>query len=706
MAEDNQIQTPNGWLQWVAEVRSLPFVEGEVELKPGKEWHLLSLSIRVDLPANGPMWDIREVEPIMIMLRNGFPSVTPMVVPIREDFPLLPHFVRRPGQPFGCLCLTRQNTADWWDGKTLVDVALAAYRWLLDAAAGELVKSDDPFEPLIVDGGNPVVEVNFEEARTEACKHGGVWDTTARQIAIPDLVAVRLVIGPGDVPTRLWYQTTPQATPWIDVPVDLDGVLSLATIAGFEAQKVRYWIEKGEDGSNRVLAVFGVKRPKLVMGQADPEEWVAFDFHRKSKAKEWTVTSHLVLKRFDQELARQVSGLADNRKARKILVIGAGAFGSSVSESLVRSGYATLAIVDNDFLRPHNLARHTLTGHEIGHAKALAVAERLNGMFADEQVAVGMIKNVLDLSDDDLKSLLDGVACILDCSASVAVQHRIAAMKGRQVPLVSAFQILGGQGTIVLVEDSEGRGRSDAIEAAMMMIERRDPIVGGWLTEKTDPLALGGGCSSGSARIPDTRVKIGAAWVADAVLRWLSMDEWPAKPMYGIQKNSTAPNPVTTTEWKQVEIEPIAETVGGWRAFVLTSVIDELKRFALEAGTTETGGILVGRVNRQSKMFYVCDAWPAPPDSKRYAVGFTRGRRKLATRLAMLEADSGDNLTYVGEWHAHPSLSGARMSARDSTTAKEMAERLSRDRIPALCVITDRNCHDVHVVEQVADGEQ
>lgn len=239
----------------------------------------------------------------------------------------------------------------------------------------------------------------------------------------------------------------------------------------------------------------------------------------------------------------------------------------------------------------------------------------------------------------------------------------------------------------------------------MMTRERRDPIVSGWLAEKTDPLALGGGCRSGSARIPDTRVKIGAAWVADAVLRWIAPGEWPARPMYGIQKISAAPNPEIATEWKHVGIEPVADAAGGWNAFVLTSVIDDLNRLAQEAGAVETGGILVGRVNRQTKVFYVCEAWPAPPDSERSAVGFTRGRGKLANRLAMLENGSAENLTYVGEWHAHPRVSGAGMSARDSTTAREMAEKLSRDRVPALCVITDRTRHDVHVVEQLVDGE-
>ncbi|SPD74278.1 hypothetical protein PITCH_A2200006 [uncultured Desulfobacterium sp.] len=591
-------------IQEINELRQLPYVYDDDSFSFDRKngYIYVSLSIRVDLPAKGPVNDVRTIEPVIIVLPPDFPKNYPRVFLKRDDFPPVHHLTRRPGDFWGEICLTRQPAPDWWHGKTLGNAVLAAYKWLTDAAAGELVKKDDPFEPLIVDGRNPVVEVDFDIARKEARKNGGVWDTSAHQIIVPNLAEVRFIIGSGDVPTRLWYQAHLQATPWSVVPVDLDGVLELASTIGLKKEKVRYWIEKGGTKSNRVLTVFGVKRPKLVLGQAGTEEWVAFDFHRENQRDKWTVTSHLVLRRFDQDFARSLSGFGHIREQKKVLVLGAGAFGSTICELLARSGMVDLTIIDNDTLRPYNLARHTLTGKEIGQPKAIAVADRLNSVFVTKNVAFGIFKNFLDLSDEEIREQLNGVECILDLSASVAVQNRIALIPDRQIPLVSAFQILSGKGTMALVEDFNIRGRADIIEAAMMMREREDPVIAGWLTEKIEPLAIGGGCSSGSARIPDALVKIGAAWVANAVLYWLSSKEWPLKPMYGIQRNSFDPNPIIETEWKQVETEPIAKTIAGWSAFVLTSVINDLNRFAQNAGTAETGGILVGRVNRQSKV--------------------------------------------------------------------------------------------------------
>ncbi len=317
--ESTQSRIPGEFVRSVAALQSLPYVMGDVEFDD--KHRVVFLNIHVDIPSKGPVFDVHEMEPVAILLPDDFPCGAPCIVPMRHDFPPVPHLVRGPGKRFGTICLTRQSTADWWHGKTLEDAVLAAYRWLTDAAAGELVKSDDPFEPLVVDGSNPVVEVDFDAARKEACRHGGVWDTRAREIAVPHLTAVRFVIGPGNVPTRLWYQTDTQATPWIETPVGIDGVLRLAAVVGLDSRKVQYWIEKGGKRHNRVLTVFGVRRPKQVMGQVDSEEWVAFDFHRQNRDKEWTVTSHLVLRRFDQDLARQVSGFGEVCEPRKVLVV-------------------------------------------------------------------------------------------------------------------------------------------------------------------------------------------------------------------------------------------------------------------------------------------------------------------------------------------------------------------------------------------------
>jgi hypothetical protein len=69
----------------------------------------------------------------------------------------------------------------------------------------------------------------------------------------------------------------------------------------------------------------------------------------------------------------------------------------------------------------------------------------------------------------------------------------------------------------------------------------------------------------------------------------------------------------------------------------------------------------------------------------------------------MLEKDTNEYLSYVGEWHSHPPYTGSALSSVDSQTAKRMAAELSNDRIPAVCLITDTQNWDTHVVENKID---
>lgn len=71
---------------------------------------------------------------------------------------------------------------------------------------------------------------------------------------------------------------------------------------------------------------------------------------------------------------RASSGL---RHAR-IVMIGAGALGSTLAELLVREGAESLTLIDKDGVEAGNLVRHTLSMEDVGARKAPAVAQRLN----------------------------------------------------------------------------------------------------------------------------------------------------------------------------------------------------------------------------------------------------------------------------------------------------------------------------------------
>jgi len=67
----------------------------------------------------------------------------------------------------------------------------------------------------------------------------------------------------------------------------------------------------------------------------------------------------------------------------RIAAIGLGALGSQVVTNLVRSGFGVWMGIDEDFVLPHNAARHELTQWEVGLPKVHCVQSRLNAILDD-----------------------------------------------------------------------------------------------------------------------------------------------------------------------------------------------------------------------------------------------------------------------------------------------------------------------------------
>jgi hypothetical protein len=95
---------------------------------------------------------------------------------------------------------------------------------------------------------------------------------------------------------------------------------------------------------------------------------------------------------FNRELAASVAGHAGPDHRRAVLV-GAGSIGAQLAVSLAREGRFIWTVVDDDYLLPHNLARHALFSGEVGAPKAFALARTLGGLLNEN--FVGLQTNVI-----------------------------------------------------------------------------------------------------------------------------------------------------------------------------------------------------------------------------------------------------------------------------------------------------------------------
>jgi len=117
-----------------------------------------------------------------------------------------------------------------------------------------------------------------------------------------------------------------------------------------------------------------------------------------------------------QELFSPIGNIGQEKfKNKHVLIIGAGALGSSSAEMLVRSGIGTITIVDRDYVEYSNLQRQQLyTEEDVERRlpKAVAAQRRLQQVNTDVNIK-GIIS---DVSIDELETLIVGVDVIVDAT--------------------------------------------------------------------------------------------------------------------------------------------------------------------------------------------------------------------------------------------------------------------------------------------------
>ena len=106
------------------------------------------------------------------------------------------------------------------------------------------------------------------------------------------------------------------------------------------------------------------------------------------------------------------SGLTQKR----ILLIGAGALGSTLAEILVRGGCNYITIIDADQLIAGNLARHTLTINDLDQYKSDAIATRLN--LANPQAKITAICGEFPPQKTVEKETCNESDVIIDCTGN------------------------------------------------------------------------------------------------------------------------------------------------------------------------------------------------------------------------------------------------------------------------------------------------
>lgn len=122
------------------------------------------------------------------------------------------------------------------------------------------------------------------------------------------------------------------------------------------------------------------------------------------------------------------------------------------------------------------------------------------------------------------------------------------------------------------------------------------------------------------------------------------------------------------------------------------SVRGALDRYCRDAGSVETGGILIGRYSDDLALAIVRDATPPPTDSKRGRSWFVRGVSGLSEMLGK-RWRARERTFYIGEWHFHPA-SHVEPSGEDFAQMLEISRARNYDCKEPLLLIFGASRHE------------
>lgn len=670
---------------------------------------LLILELDIPLGQRPKVNDIRSTEVVAIAYVEGWP---PNVYPLRDDFPDdVPHFnLAWTGRPRS-LCLFDLAQEELLRLLTPHVLLERTRFWMVETAYGRLHGEDQPLDPLFGSSGQPVVlpptnlaagstiagfrrsdapgaPVILKEAgpaRAEGADPSkdiaGLVITSpplphGRIRAVPrtigELVDIFAEVGADLLPVlqgqlRSWYDDADKrasfeipllmviATPIERHPGQVDRVSNKAFLCKFS-------------GADLAVALGVILREKGVMGL--PLGAPSIDTETLNVLAIFPMDVH---QPFTRELAQQASGL-ELRAPLAITLVGAGALGSQIAITAAREGLGVWTIYDADSLMPHNLARHALSTPAAGTPKAAALAIDIKELLDDPIAARGLVTDVRRATPEDLGA----AELVIDASASVPVSRWLAHGSGHGARTASTFFNPRGEDLVILIEAEDRAVRLDELEMSYY-----------WRLASTGALAHhlhggsgivpAGGCRSISMQVPQSRVAVFAGLAVRSLLERPPPEEGLIE-IWRLSDDGLIVHRWSADRYRKLE-------VGDWSVLVRETVIAEIEAARARADSLETGGILVGTWDRQNRRAYVVGHYDPPPDSVHSATGFVRGLVGVYHTLQEVEDATAFNLSYIGEWHTHPSGSSSRPSQDDDHLLRWIGEVLSFSDAPPLMII-------------------
>lgn len=673
-------------------------------------------------------YDIRSIELIATVF-SSHKGDSPEVFALRKDFPWVPHLFSTPANSPKHLCLYDDSWPEvkskWTGAGFLGDIA----QWLSLTAKDELHTEDQPPEPFLYTSANIVVfpESVFKADEIDTTYVGTIVqgfqrppytlklqrfnDKTPSDVRRVFCAAIQgTPIGQGairncprtvselnstlsEVGIDLWSILRDRVKSWYSLekpPHTEDSVVVLVRLP-------RIGEKSGREQSVEHLAFILAPIEELAMATGSaaysslgaPLKPLAAGVVDEALAREVSVIPLRAIQCLDRTMAKAVSGLEINSGDLKVVLVGVGALGSQVHNNLSRMGWGFWSLIDKDMFLPHNAPKHRLGSDVVGRPKVFATEGLSHIETPYNKVVRTFIADAQEVEDEDaiLKTYRES-DLILDMSTSIAVSRFLGRELDSQARRASLFLNPTGQDAVMLMEDRKRTVTLDSLEAQYYRSVLRFKSMKAHIRQ-SELVRYSSGCRDVTSRLAQDDL----AWAAGLLSRQVRT--------VGIEASATVWQRQEDGSVDRIEI-PVSNAIRseseGWTVVLNEIVVSEMSCLRTMLLPDETGGVLIGYFDNPSRYIYIVDALPAPVDSIEHRDAFIRGYADLKETLKEIEARSGGQVSYVGEWHSHPDGVPVSPSQADEKLLTTIAGEVRVEGLPGLIIIVGENgCVGVHL---------
>ena len=667
---------------------------------------MIVVDVEVALGQRPTINDVRSLEPVGIAY--GRQGSLPTVYPLRDSFPSeVPHFnLSGRGQPRS-LCLFDMQPEEALRLATPLVLIERVRFWMRETAYGRLHGEEQPLDPVFFGAITQVILPQHLDQGADA--YIGVRRADRFDAPIFLLPCTPNFPGGKSTMSTILVKTGPLPHGRLrEVPVNVAELLEVYADLGIDLvptlkSALRAWLTKpdwrtlsdtacliilqtvlerapGKFGGEAIKAFFttfkAVELAEQLGAFQRAGEYAALLLvqqpHDMEKLRGLALLPMDVCRPFDRQMAQAASGLADSSESTKrILLAGAGALGSQVAITAARMGLGSWTIVDDDYLLPHNMARHGLSHLHVGRSKAEALASEIRGLLGDEASSFHF-----DRVENVTPEALSTSEFVIDATASVPAARWMATVSTHTGRTCSVFLNPAGTDLVLLVEGENRSPRLDFVEMsyywALASWNARD----GHLSSGRLGLFPSGGCRRASLAI--SQADIGS--LAPIAVKRLLQYSLPGHGLVEIISATEVTFSCPAADFSELEL-------GKWTVAISNDVLDGIVTDREAAEGLETGGILVGTWDRVRQRVYVVGRYAPPPDSVAGPLSFVRGAEGVYQTLEAVERLTAGNLTYIGEWHTHPVGHGSQPSSDDRTLLKWIGEVLLFSDVHALMLV-------------------